>query len=58
MEPPEADRRGDHQPSARQSALALGSTFGLLDIAENSPHPLQIAGAGIGQRDLPGGPLQ
>ena len=58
MEAPEADRRGDHQPSARQRALALGGAFGFLDIAENAPHPLQITRADIGQRDLPGGPLQ
>ena len=58
MEAAEADRRGDHQPSARQRALALGGAFGFLDIAENAPHPLQIARADIGQRHLPGGPLQ
>ena len=58
MEAPEADRRGSHQPSTRQRALALGGAFGLLDIAENAPHPLQVARADIGQRDLPGGPLQ
>ena len=58
MEASEAHRRGDHQPSARQRALALGGAFGLLDITENAPHPLQVARADIGQRDLPCGPLQ
>ena len=58
MKPAEADRGGNHQPSARPGALALGRAFGLLDIGEDAAGALQIARAGIGQRHRPRGPLQ
>ena len=37
---------------------ACAGTFGLLDIGENATRAFQIAGADVGQRDRPRGPLQ
>jgi hypothetical protein len=54
----ESDRRRHHQPPARPDTFALGSPLGFLDIGENTACALQIAGADIGQRHLPRGPLQ
>src|SRR5437899_927099 len=58
MEPPESDRRRDHQPSTRPRWLRLRRAFGFLDITENSSDTLQIARADVGQRHVPRGPLQ
>ena len=58
MQAAEADRRRDHEPSARPRAFALDRLLGLLDIGQNAPGALEIARAGIGQRDFARGPLQ
>ena len=58
MKTAESDRRGDHQTAARAGALGLRRIFGLLDIGKNATRAFQITCADIGQRDLPGGPLQ
>ena len=58
MKPSEPDRGRNRQPAARAGTFALGRAFGLLDITEDPPRALQIARPGIGQRDLPRGPLQ
>ncbi len=58
MQAAEADRRRDHQPSARPGALALNRAFGFLDIAENAARALQIACADIGQGHRARSPLQ
>ncbi|MGY4423342.1 hypothetical protein ACVWY2_005791 [Bradyrhizobium sp. JR6.1] len=58
MEPPEAERRRDHQAAFGAGALALYRVLGLLDVGKDPPRPLQVARAGVGQRHLPRGPLQ
>ena len=58
MEPAKSNWRRHYQPPARPGALALGGALGLLDITEDAPDPLQIAGADIGQGQEWRGPLQ
>src|SRR5439155_1337391 len=51
-------RRRNHQPAARPRPLSLGRAFGFLDIGEDAPGALEIAGPDIGQRHGPRRPLQ
>jgi len=46
------------QPAARPRPLSLGRAFGFLDIGEDAPGALEIAGPDIGQRHGPRRPLQ
>ena len=58
VKPPETDRRGNHEPSARSGALALSRNLGLFDIGENAPGAFEIARTRIRQCHRPRRPLQ
>src|ERR1700730_12042131 len=58
METAKPDWRRDHEAPARPRLFPLGRTFGLLDISKDTLGALQVTRAGLGQRDLPRGPLQ
>ena len=54
----ERRRRRDDEAAGGRCALRLRRCFGLLEIGENAPRPLQITRADVGQRHRARGPLQ
>jgi hypothetical protein len=58
MKASEPDRCRHHQPPAGRRPLGLRRGFGLLDVGEDAPGPLEITCADIGQHHRSRGPLQ